>query len=155
MNEKEEKELLDLIQGLKNSEMNDNKIQKEFCGALLYKYIQDGVDIYEYANKEEIEKLINEGLELFLKRKRKFYLKRMFFNLFTAIACFLFSYFYLLLAVYKSLVVLIVAFLIESIIKSRVNKIVFVAESKKIYSNYVPKSLLHIRESEDNSKLWI
>lgn len=143
--------ILMLISGLKSAKENNNKIQIEFTSALLYKYFQEGIDFSKYIKEEELK----EGLQYFKKRKKKFLYRAIIFSLFTGIACFAFAHFYLLLPLLKSIAFLIVGFLGDYVIKIKVNKIVFVNETKKIYSKYVDKNLLKIRESEDVSRLWI
>ncbi|CAM3189675.1 MULTISPECIES: hypothetical protein [Streptobacillus] len=153
--EKDKENIFALLSGLKMAEINNNIVQKEFCSALLYKYQQEGVNIYEFVSKDEIEESINEGVDLFVKRKRKYFIKKTIFNMFTGMSAGLFAYLYLRLSIGKSLMVFLVAFLIDTLIKMKVSKIVFVNETKKEYRRYVDYKLVHIRESEDDSKLWI
>ncbi|WP_156299179.1 hypothetical protein [Streptobacillus canis] len=152
--EKDRENIFALLSGLKMAVENKNLVQKEFCSALLSKYLQEGVNIYEFVEKEEIEKYINEGLNLFVKRKRKYFIKKTLFNVFTGMAAAIFTYIFLGVSFAKSLAVFLGAFLIDSFIKLKVSKIVFVNEVRKEYERYVDSKLIHIRESEDVSKLW-
>lgn len=154
MEEKNKENVFALLSGLKMAEINNNKVQKEFCAALLYKYQQEGINIYEHVKKEDIEESINEGVNLFVKRKRRYFIKKTLFNMFTGMAAALFTYGYLQVSLARSIVVFFFAFLIDSLIKLKVSKIVFVNEARKEYERYVDHKLVHIRESEDVSKLW-
>lgn len=154
MDDKEILDIQNLFHGLDISKEQNNIIQLEYCSALLMKYSQEGVNIYNYAPKEEYENLINQGLELFSKRKRKFFIKKLIFNFFTALAVGLFAYMYLKFSFLKSLVFFAVAFFVEYLIKKTINKIIFCVETKKVYKKYVKEDLLNIRKSEDESKLW-
>ncbi|CAM3239400.1 hypothetical protein STFE110948_06715 [Streptobacillus felis] len=154
MEEKNKENVFALLSGLKMAEINNNKVQKEFCAALIYKYQQEGINIYEHVKKEDIEESINEGVNLFVKRKRRYFIKKTLFNMFTGMAAALFTYGYLQVSLARSIVVFFFAFLIDSLIKLKVSKIVFVNEARKEYERYVDHKLVHIRESEDVSKLW-
>ncbi|WP_066899875.1 hypothetical protein [Streptobacillus notomytis] len=155
MNNKDRENIFALLSGLKMSEINNNIVQKEFCATLLYKYQQENINIYEFVDKGEIEDSINEGLNLFVKRKRKYFIKKTLFNILTGMAAGLFAYLYLRLTVGRSLMVFLGAFLIDTFIKLKVSKIVFVNETRREYIRYVDSNLVYIRESEDDSKLWI
>ncbi|WP_067322370.1 hypothetical protein [Streptobacillus felis] len=154
MEEKNKENVFALLSGLKMAEINNNKVQKEFCAALIYKYQQEGINIYEHVKKEDIEESINEGENLFVKRKRRYFIKKTLFNMFTGMAAALFTYGYLQVSLARSIVVFFFSFLIDSLIKLKVSKIVFVNEARKEYERYVDHKLVHIRESEDVSKLW-
>ena len=154
MNEKDQKNLFDLISGLKSAEIENNEVQKEFCGALLQKYIDEGIDLYSLAPRSEIEDGINEGVALFIKRKKRTYIKRWIFSIFTGICCALFAYLYLLLNISQALMFFLIGTLGDYIFKIKLNKIAFVVEARREYVRKVDKNLVNIRKSEDVTKLW-
>ncbi|QXW65175.1 hypothetical protein KX935_04910 [Streptobacillus moniliformis] len=110
MNNKDKENIFALLSGLKMAEINNNVVQKEFCAALLYKYQQENIDIYEFVGKNEIEESINEGVALFVKRKRKYFIKKTIFNMFTGMSAGLFAHLYLRLSIAKSLMVFFSSF---------------------------------------------
>lgn len=154
MNEKDEKNILALLNYLSKSKIEKNIIQQEFCANLLDIYLKENIDIYMFSSKKETEILINEGLLHFKNRRKKFLIRTMIFNIFTGLCVFAFVYLYLYLSLPKSIFISIIASIIEYIVKKKVNEIVFVTETKRIYAKYVDNSILGIRESEDISKLW-
>lgn len=154
MKEIDEQNIKKLITGLKTAEISNNKVQKEFCAALLQKYIDDGVDINEYISLSEISESIKEGVKLFKTRKKKFYITKILFSLFTGISCFIFVYLYLLVSLPNSLFILFGGTLIDYFIKLRLNRILFVVETRKEYAKKIDVGLLNIRKSEEVTKLW-
>ena len=119
MNDEIRNNILMLSGCLKKSILNNNRVMREFCSALLTKYLEEGIDVYSLVPKEELESEISQGMQDFKSRKQRAYFKRLSISLFTGIACGLFA-----------------------------------GEAKREYNKYVDKSVLHIRESEDPSKLW-
>ena len=154
MNDEIRNNIFMLSSSLKKAIVNNNKVMREFCSALLTKYLEEGIEIYNLIPKEEFEKEIELGFEDFKKRKQKSYFKRLSISFFTGVACGLFAYLYLRLFIFHSLMFFIVGFLGDYFLKIKVNRIIFVGEAKREYNKYVDKSVLHIRESEDPSKLW-
>ena len=154
MNDEIRNNILMLSGCLKKSILDNNKVMREFCSALLTKYLEEGIDVYSLVPKEELESEISQGMQDFKKRKQRAYFKRLSISLFTGIACGLFAYLYLRLFIFQSLMFFIVGFLGDYFLKIKVNRIIFVGEARREYNKYVDKSVLHIRESEDPSKLW-
>ena len=154
MNDEIRNNIFMLSSSLKKAIVNNNKVMREFCSALLTKYLEEGIEIYNLIPKEEFEKEIDLGFEDFQKRKQKSYFKRLSISFFTGVACGLFAYLYLRLFIFHSLMFFIVGFLGDYFLKIKVNRIIFVGEARREYSKYVDPSILHIRESEDPSKLW-
>ena len=142
MNDEMRNNIFMLSSSLKKAIVNNNKVMREFCSALLTKYLEEGIEIYNLIPKEEFEKEIELGFE------------RLSISFFTGVACGLFAYLYLRLFIFHSLMFFIVGFLGDYFLKIKVNRIIFVGEARREYSKYVDPSILHIRESEDPSKLW-
>lgn len=150
-------DILKLLGGLNSAVEKNNKVQQEFCGALLSKYIKEGEDVYKYVSendREKIEKYINDGLSMFSKRKIKSKIKRMVISVFTGIATYAFARWYFYLPFSRAIWFFIIGTLIDVIIKLKINQIAFVVETKRDYERFVGGNLLRIRESEDVSKLW-
>ena len=94
MNDEIRNNILMLSGCLKKSILNNNKVMREFCSALLTKYLEEGIDVYSLVPKEELESEISQGMQDFKSRKQRAYFKRLSISLFTGIACGLFAYLY-------------------------------------------------------------
>lgn len=150
-------EVTKLLSGLIQGIEKNNNIQIEYCSALLKMYINEGVDIYKYCKKEDINFLkekIEYGNKLFEYRKKKDKIRRLIISIFIGISLFFFSYSYLSLSIYTSILFFIIGTFIDILLKIKINQIAFVVKTKKEYHKYVAGNLLKIRESEDISKLW-
>lgn len=154
MEERVERDLLLLFNALDKANISNNLVQKEFCGTLLNEYIKDGIDIYSLVDKTYYEPLVKEGLNLFNKRKIKFYRKKKIFTVFLALLLALFAKVYLRATLLMAIAFFVIGYILENLIKSKINNILFVSDTKKEYSIYVSKEVLYIRESEDASRLW-
>ena len=75
MNDEIRNNIFMLSSSLKKAIVNNNKVMREFCSALLTKYLEEGIEIYNLIPKEEFEKESNLDLKTLKKENKNHILK--------------------------------------------------------------------------------